>query len=442
MEKLPCEIVQDLLPSYTDGLTSEKTNQAVSSHLETCESCRNIYSRMSTPEEACSQEEKEIDFLKKARKKRVRTGIFSVLSALILVFILFFAKVFLIGSPASPDAVSCSVEVSGAALSFQGFSLDSGRTIARISCKETDGVLTLTARSVLSAPWTKAAPSYTYAAEKTIRQVRLGDRILWDCGLEISPLVSALYNTAHDYVGSSPDNSKTAQCLSALADLGPYTFRLETDSVPYGLTICLESPINPDREDDLRNTMTSSAAVYLALIGNLDVVTYEYQAGGETRSLAVTSGEASAAWGRDIKSAAQAPAVFQGLLNSLDLLPQAGARFTASDETVIWLFNCTDTPVYGFGMDYYYGDTLVAGVQQINADGSPLKQGEALSFRAEDDLALLGEEEQFRVEISLLNKNGQSVSVSSAEPLLLRSGFTYVFALSRDPDYTVSSIDS
>lgn len=442
MEKLPCEIVQDLLPSYADGLTSEKTNAAVSDHLETCEACQETYRSMKEPEQPAPQEEKEIDFLKKARKKRIRTAILSVLSALILVFAMFMVKVFWIGSPASPEAVSCSVEVSGANLTFQGLSLDSGRHISRISCKEEGGVLTLTARSVLSLPHASDLPTYTYTARENIRQVRLGDRILWDCGFEIPASVSALYNSAHDYVGSPPDNSRTAQCLSAFADLGPYTSRLDTDSPPYGWAICLETPINSDREESLRDTMASCASVYLALIGNLDVVTYEYQVEGETRSLTVTSEEASDAWGQNIKSAASAPSLLRALLMHLELLPQGAASFTASEDTVIWLFNCTDNPVYGFGIDYYDGDTLLGGVNQMNADGSPLGSGEALSFRAEEDLTQIDKMEQFRIEISLLGKNGLSIPVQSSEPLLLRPGFTYVLTLSRDGGYTVSPMGS
>ena len=47
-EQLRCEIVQDLLPSYVDGLTSEVTTQAVNDHLASCKSCRQICERMKT----------------------------------------------------------------------------------------------------------------------------------------------------------------------------------------------------------------------------------------------------------------------------------------------------------------------------------------------------------------------------------------------------------
>ena len=33
MNKIPCEVVQDLFPSYIDHLTSETTNKVIESHL-------------------------------------------------------------------------------------------------------------------------------------------------------------------------------------------------------------------------------------------------------------------------------------------------------------------------------------------------------------------------------------------------------------------------
>ena len=49
-DKLRCEIVQDLLPSYVDGLTSDETNEAIKDHLADCVSCRDMYERMKADE--------------------------------------------------------------------------------------------------------------------------------------------------------------------------------------------------------------------------------------------------------------------------------------------------------------------------------------------------------------------------------------------------------
>ena len=75
-DKLRCEIVQDLLPSYVDGLTSDETNEAVKDHLADCVSCRDMYERMKADEtsaeensEVMEKEKKEINFLKKIKQK-------------------------------------------------------------------------------------------------------------------------------------------------------------------------------------------------------------------------------------------------------------------------------------------------------------------------------------------------------------------------------------
>ena len=38
MNKIPCEIIRDLFPSYIDQLTSDKTNLAVEEHIKECKS--------------------------------------------------------------------------------------------------------------------------------------------------------------------------------------------------------------------------------------------------------------------------------------------------------------------------------------------------------------------------------------------------------------------
>ena len=61
--KLDCEIVKDLLPSYIDKLTSEKTTEAVTEHLGECENCRVIYREMTNTEPPMA-EQPQIDYLK------------------------------------------------------------------------------------------------------------------------------------------------------------------------------------------------------------------------------------------------------------------------------------------------------------------------------------------------------------------------------------------
>ena len=44
--KLPCKIIEDLLPLYEEEICSEETREAVEQHLNECEICKNLYKGM------------------------------------------------------------------------------------------------------------------------------------------------------------------------------------------------------------------------------------------------------------------------------------------------------------------------------------------------------------------------------------------------------------
>ena len=95
-DKLRCEIVQDLLPSYVDGLTSDETNEAIKDHLADCVSCRDMYERMKADEMSAEEnsavmekEKKEINFLKKIKQKH-RLNLMLV----VVILTVFFASVY------------------------------------------------------------------------------------------------------------------------------------------------------------------------------------------------------------------------------------------------------------------------------------------------------------------------------------------------------------
>ena len=43
---LTCELVEDLMPSYIDALTSDVTNKAIREHLAQCDKCKNKLDNM------------------------------------------------------------------------------------------------------------------------------------------------------------------------------------------------------------------------------------------------------------------------------------------------------------------------------------------------------------------------------------------------------------
>ena len=48
--KIKCEMIQDILPLYVDGLTSDVTNQEIEEHIAECEVCKAMLNHMREPE--------------------------------------------------------------------------------------------------------------------------------------------------------------------------------------------------------------------------------------------------------------------------------------------------------------------------------------------------------------------------------------------------------
>lgn len=96
MKYVDCDIIKDLLPSYSDKLLSAKSNKLVEEHLQTCKNCLKEFQDMNKeiPDEIINNQDEQIDFLKGYRKNKIKSIIFAVflticvlLSILITLFI-------------------------------------------------------------------------------------------------------------------------------------------------------------------------------------------------------------------------------------------------------------------------------------------------------------------------------------------------------------------
>lgn len=87
MYKNDCEIIEDLLLSYSDDVLNEKTKSMVEEHLKECNKCRKkLESIQNEDVKECKKQETEINYLKKLRRKTI---IKSILIAILIVFIIF-----------------------------------------------------------------------------------------------------------------------------------------------------------------------------------------------------------------------------------------------------------------------------------------------------------------------------------------------------------------
>ena len=73
MNTIPCEIIEDLLPSYKDNLLSESVNEAVTYHLEHCPKCA---AKLDALEKFFIEEDFVFEFRQKRRHNALRLGYF------------------------------------------------------------------------------------------------------------------------------------------------------------------------------------------------------------------------------------------------------------------------------------------------------------------------------------------------------------------------------
>ena len=85
--KLPCKIIEDLLPLYEEGMCSEETREAVEQHLNECEKCKNLYRGMQEIPMAQFESPKAVQdkAMKKGLKKIKKYWWVSIIIAIMIV---------------------------------------------------------------------------------------------------------------------------------------------------------------------------------------------------------------------------------------------------------------------------------------------------------------------------------------------------------------------
>lgn len=436
--KLPCELIRDLFPSYIDDLTSDVTNEFVEEHLSECEACRCVLESMKEPsaEAVDTESRQEIDFLKKTRKKMERIIFGSILTAAAVITIVLLAKFFLIGTHVYSEYVACDVRVDGDVLTLSGAIYDENLGISSIEFTEDDGVVTASFKSVQKSLFHSGDFEETYTAGAEITEVRLDDRIIWSQGKSISAITSAVYNTRHLYVGDMAENGRTARALNIADYLGNFTNELQTSEEPYGWKLILENSFSSGRQEGMEEMMESYAYVMLAVIENLDKLSFEYVIDGTTCELSVTSEEATAFAGKDIKSIGENVAALQRLMEKTGLTERSyvseDSQRHTQDTIQIEMVNLTEEEISGIGVSCYL-DGKLYGTQNVrNADGTLIKKGQVMCFTfIPDDFG--GEkwpgEKEVAIEVTVTDKDGNTCDVPGAVNVPAEFGCIYGYDL-------------
>lgn len=431
--KLNCEIVRDLLPSYADDLTGSTTNKALEEHLANCEDCSRALKRMKEPEAPASAPAPEVDYLKKMRRRGRATSLIAGIVLMLLGISIITFKVFYIGTQTNADEISCSVSASGNTL-YVGGTLTSSLAVSRITFSDSSGIVHM---KIYAAPkffFNSGKFDKTYTASSEIKQVRIDDMIVWDNGSAIDRTASQLFAAVNPYVGNAPSNERIAAILGIRDQLGSYKSELQTEAEPYGWTLKLEAPIEAEDENSAKDIMTADSYAMLATIGNLGYVTWSYSTAAGEREYTVTARDAGAYAGQDIKSIADSAAQLQTLIESLSI-KWSGTRELLQEQGSFQLkiMNHSDDNVSELRINYYLNGKLAGSSSCLNANNSPIKSGDDASFEFTPEnfpsgtsaIALSG----FSFDLSVIDSKGNKTVVCRDMKVQAKYAWTFFFSL-------------
>ena len=95
-KKTECDIVQDLLLGYVDNTLNIESKKLVEKHLSTCENCRSRLEEIREDiKENQDNQKKEIDYLKKIRRKSKIKSILIAFAIIILIVLAFYINKFI-----------------------------------------------------------------------------------------------------------------------------------------------------------------------------------------------------------------------------------------------------------------------------------------------------------------------------------------------------------
>ncbi|MBR0135323.1 MAG: zf-HC2 domain-containing protein [Clostridia bacterium] len=213
MSEIPCEVIRDLMPSCADGIANPETEKLVNEHIASCAECEKAYNAMREGEEepALIAEDgreggaKEIDFLKKNRKRNGRIALFSVLGAVLLLLAAAAVKLFVVGSYSNDEDPACVVETDGRIVRVREIvNSDGAKRIKKIVFSEENGIVTIKLRTVLASFLTKDAASAEFEAKEDVVKVVFNNRVIWkksaDGGYS-EALINDVKNDWADYLG-------------------------------------------------------------------------------------------------------------------------------------------------------------------------------------------------------------------------------------------------
>lgn len=272
---LPCAIVQDLLPNYLEGMTSDETNQAIERHLADCAACAACKAAMAGETSAESAEQaREVDYLKKVKRRNGKRILLAVLCTILLFVAGVAAKIFLIGQPVTEGSFGCAMIYDDERMELTVSSHGSANAFKDFDVEIRDGIAYVEGRSVLVSSLYREGSATVEIPLEGVSQIYVCGRLVWADGVAVHPETLQLYESKTLYVGDISALNQIANQLEIRPHVGDWLNSLHTSSEPYRWTLefTADGWQGVNKKTYINEDMPRYAAQLLALVENLDEV--------------------------------------------------------------------------------------------------------------------------------------------------------------------------
>ena len=375
---LTCEVVEDLMPSYIDGLTSDVTNKAVREHLSQCGKCNAKLDNMAEPcgEDKIEEEKKEIDFLKKNRIKNIRTKLISVIAVILVVSFIICILPYTERGHFTEDEVLYNLEVDSDKFIFTAIPTTNEEVITYIRpAIDKDGEsLDINIGRRKASPFDNRESVTQEISYSNVKRIKILGKIIWEDGEHISDITSEVFAEKQRYVGYVAGLIDIATTLGIYEYVGNLEHSLQTIEEPYVWKMTLYDRFLPEQVKEKESLMQKYAYVLLASVENLGEVTFEYEIfnsdGADKKcKLATTRKQADKYFGDSISKCYDDINELQKLMRMTGLadLPyaQQGDRWSFSSDS--WnriyfrIFNNSESDIKAIDMTWLEGDNFSMG---------------------------------------------------------------------------------
>lgn len=309
--RIPCEIIRDLLPLYTDKQTRSDTSKIICGHLSHCPECARMYEEMNVPLTPAGADA-PADALGKIRRKSRLEALAGVCITFFIILIVTLFKLFIFGSPEASYPSMVEVNSDMRTITVSGTVSDENKAYSHYKIEKQADACRLIVYSCL--------PSFihseeTFSIDLTSQDVplKIGERTVMPDGSIVYPMANALY----DNVGFADIADK----IGLRKALGSFELQLLSTSSPYQWEIIFKETCSYSEATSKSALMKKYACAMLALSGTSKEIKWSFVSDdGSTISSSLGRNQAKSMLKKPVDEYASTPKAVQQLLDELGIL--------------------------------------------------------------------------------------------------------------------------